>query len=179
MIEIDYFCIFREEPRDIPKKGHKSLAFSSRYQFSGLIEIDGIEYTVKFSSYDDLNKLIDGTYKSKASFVDIYRIYTKAISRNARTYFSPVITKPKGRCGTWTLLGQDDTACVPYLVMSIPSPGRIEVDLMAMDVNGEFTLIKTLTTKPGGIVMRMGSKMRWVWRRAKAVPATSTTPEAA
>ncbi|CUW37523.1 conserved protein of unknown function [Magnetospirillum sp. XM-1] len=50
---------------------------------------------------------------------------------------------------------------------------------MAMDVNGEFTLIKTLTTKPGGIVMRMGSKMRWVWRRAKAVPETSTTPEAA
>jgi hypothetical protein len=65
MIEIDYFCVFREEPRDIPKKGHKSLAFSSRYQFSGLIEIDGIEYTVKFSSYDDLNKLIDGTYNQR------------------------------------------------------------------------------------------------------------------
>ncbi|BAE50997.1 hypothetical protein amb2193 [Paramagnetospirillum magneticum AMB-1] len=155
------------------------MAFSSRYQFSGHIEIDGTEYTVKFSSYDDLNKLIDGTYKSKASFVDIYKIYTKAIRLEARTYFSPVITKEKGRCGQWTLLGRGDTACVPYLVMSIPSPGRIEVDLMAMDFNGESTRLKTLTTKPGGIVMRMGAKMRWVWRRTKVDSETNLTPEAA
>ena len=185
-LELEYICIWAETPKTEPKRGRKSVSFSDRYVFTGNVIIDGTTYRVQFVEHRDVTKLLTGVHKSRASHVELYRVYHEAHQAQERTYFSPVIAKTEGRIGEPAAIGNEDTL-LPYLVLS-RNGLMIEIDLKAININkpsdedprlGTIEHIQTLTTQRGEIIVVPGKYMRWVWRRPTPKPIPATTLEAA
>lgn len=165
---IDYFCIWKTKPRTKPKKGHNRLCFSDRYEFTGYIDIDGASYRLQFVSYADVDKLLTGGFITKQTHLDLYCMYVEGIERRERDFFSPVIAPTAGRIGAPAVIDRGMFQWLPYVVLSMDGPTRIEVDFMAMEMETlEPIRIETLRTEPGGLKMKPGLKRRWVWRRER------------
>jgi hypothetical protein len=169
---IDYFCIWKTAPRTKPKKGHNRLCFSDRYEFTGYIDIDGASYRVQFVSYADVLNLLTGVFITKQTHLDLYDAYREGINQGDRDFFSPVIAQTGGRIGAPALITRGEFQWLPYVVLSMDGPTRIEVDVMALEMETlEPIRIKTLRTELGGLKMKHGAKRRWIWRRDQPVPA--------
>lgn len=165
MPRLDYICIWKEETRNIPKKGHKAACFSDHYKYTGHVTIEGIEYRVKFSEYDDVIKLLTGTYSSKKTMVDLYDTYLYAIHAQDRTHFSPVIAETGGRFGKAAMIQKGLFDWIPYFTLSVTSGTRVEIDFKVIEAEtNKLCRFRTLVTEPGGLVMRMGKTPRWLWK---------------
>lgn len=167
---IDYFCIWKTTPRTKPKKGHSRLSFSDRYEFTGYIDIDGSSYRLQFVSYADVLNLLTGVFTSKQTHLDLYDTYREGINQGDRDFFSPVIAPTGGRIGAPALITKGEFQWLPYVVLSMDGPTRVEVDFMAVEFETlEPMKLMSLATEYGGIKMVRGQKQRWIWRRPVTV----------
>lgn len=171
---IDYICIWATKPRTKAKKGHNRLSISDRYQFTGYIDIDGNSYRVQFVSYGDVLGLLTGELASKVTHRDLYATYLDGIKQGDRDFFSPVIAPTAGRIGTPAVITKGEFECLPYAVLSMDGPNRIEMDVMAVELETLKPIkVMSLLTEPGGIIKCRGVKPRWLWRRERPKAAAA------
>lgn len=165
--KIDYLIAFRPISVGKKRKDEKRVTFSRLHHLTGKVTVEGREYRLQFTPYDDICDLLEGQASTKKTLIALYRTYVDGIKRGERTLFSPIIAGA-GKSMEPVIIEKGGCYWQPYAVLDMDGPTRIEVDFYAIEVTrGEVIPIMSLLTEPGKIVMQQRQKRFWVWRRER------------
>ena len=167
--KIDYLIAFRPISVGKKRKDEKRVTFSRLHHLTGKVTVEGREYRLQFTPYDDICDLLEGQASTKKTLIALYRTYLDGIKRGERTLFSPII-EGAGKNMAPVIIEKGGCYWQPYAVLDMDGPTRIEVVFYALEfATGDIIRVGGLVTGRGKIIMRQRQKRFWVWRRDQPV----------